>query len=365
MSRLLKLISGGHHIEVRKSVLITLDLFLSCPWKLNHPYTLSSNVSPKVLEAFGQAINGNEIEVTASNYNELSMLCKELGFHDLSGEIERVRKETDGWQSNTSLLSRLRYLEKMVEALSGYAREWLRFEERMDGYVKVQNDMNARLIETAAQLAEEKQLRQRESERESMSSRQIDIDSLKKRYYQPSLEQASAEQDEAPEFQERRSDGIFAHIQSECRTGRHGNAYTTVATTESPVSMPCEVLNKNWKDYMVSTKEPNSCTTFDFGKYSVCPTYYSLRPVPNGISCKNWSLLGSDDGSIWKVLDECDERPLFESEGYTFECQADNCYFRWIRIIDNEKRSEKDDPAYFRLLEVELFGKVRPTTRHS
>jgi hypothetical protein len=54
----------------------TCDLFGEDPPP--SPYSVTSAVSAEVLEAFAEAVNGNDIEITERNASGLSQLCAEF-----------------------------------------------------------------------------------------------------------------------------------------------------------------------------------------------------------------------------------------------------------------------------------------------
>jgi hypothetical protein len=107
-----------------------------------------------------------------------------------------------------------------------------------------------------------------------------------------------------------------------------------------------------------TVSEPNQWMCWDFTKYHIQPTHYSIRSEPYIANLRTWVLEGSPDGSSWVTLDERrnDETLKHRPIAATFEI-TNPVEVRFLRIF--QKGPNHADTHYLALTALEFFGNLK------
>ncbi|OHT13811.1 hypothetical protein TRFO_15925 [Tritrichomonas foetus] len=163
--------------------------------------------------------------------------------------------------------------------------------------------------------------------------------------------------EESYEFKEGKSfDGIFAHLQKQWNKNVQDQKICKITTSSG--DSPKGITDNTWNDCWYSKNEPNSWIRFDFLDHAVSLTHYSLKTFiggPHSGHLKSWSLEGSNDGKIWKVMDQRDNTEDLNNRNnyYTYKCD-DHGIYRYVRLKQTGKNHRGNDFLF--LSNIEFFG---------
>ncbi len=259
-----RLVCGSCELDVRKTILVGLDLFDRNTLLLASPYRVTSVVSENVFRVFVDAISGNSIHVTTANCDELALLCQEFGFHGIDDEIARIRQRSEA-RVDVDALNRIRHLERTIESMQSeihslrvIVRQSAPYDERSD-------------------LERERALHDRAHEQQ---------------------------RDEATRYKGEKFSGIIAYLTK--RYGGNVAVKGVVDLTGKDLTVPHHLCNAvdlcNMGNRYTGADNPNQWLCLDFKERRVSLTHYSWACWHG----KSWVLEGSVDGETWNELDRRD-----------------------------------------------------------
>ncbi|OHT15492.1 F5/8 type C domain containing protein [Tritrichomonas foetus] len=119
---------------------------------------------------------------------------------------------------------------------------------------------------------------------------------------------------------------------------------------------PKVVAELNSTEFWVSENEPGSWFMYDFKERVINMTAYSLRGDNSGV-LRNWVIEGSNDKQKWKTLDQhdnCDDlHGLYKIQSYDVSSKHS---FRYIRL--RQTGPGYDKTHYLTLCSFEIFGSL-------
>ncbi|OHT06439.1 F5/8 type C domain containing protein [Tritrichomonas foetus] len=132
---------------------------------------------------------------------------------------------------------------------------------------------------------------------------------------------------------------------------------TSTGTSPTSVKQPHDIILSLGRGDWMSNNVPGSFIQFDFRKYQLNPTHYSLKfysGLPNN-RLKGWALEGSIDGSRWFCLDEYHLCRNFLESQITLGLFSD-IPVRFLRIFQIGKNIAGNNILV--LNQVEFFGEL-------
>jgi glycosyltransferase involved in cell wall biosynthesis len=97
--------------------------------------------------------------------------------------------------------------------------------------------------------------------------------------------------------------------------------------------------------------EPHSWICFDFGKYRVVPTYYTLRTdALDKCVLRNWNFQGSNDGLKWRTLKQHENDKSLDAKKFvsaSWKLDGAERGYRYFRIHQNGKNNSGSEQGSF------------------
>jgi hypothetical protein len=97
--------------------------------------------------------------------------------------------------------------------------------------------------------------------------------------------------------------GILSHVTSVCGGNVHEREIVEMTCSLSSRSDCWRVADHSWTDYWYSNNEANSWICFNFKSRHLQLQHYTLKSSKSGCYFTDWVIEGSNDGSVWIVLD--------------------------------------------------------------
>jgi hypothetical protein len=168
------------------------------------------------------------------------------------------------------------------------------------------------------------------------------------------------------EYEGNRFSGILSHLSSICGGNVHDQGEVEIRCSSATPSYLCpRVADFTGKGYWASQPTPNSWICIDFKTRRVQLDHYSLKGPTSGCYPTDWVIEGSNDNSVWVILDERHTDSLIGCGRIeTFGCSrsTSNQQFRQIRWRMTDEG--KDNPGEKRcchtakLCNIEFFGSL-------
>jgi hypothetical protein len=143
--------------------------------------------------------------------------------------------------------------------------------------------------------------------------------------------------------------GIFSHLTTECGGNVHEKGVVNITTSGNGKllgdgrSNPLKVVDHGSGGAWFSENAPNSWICFEFKRHSISLKNYTLKSSPfdpGHWHPREWVIEGSNDGSIWEVVDRRNTQELNgKSIVKTFGCSGaeSSTFFRFIRLRQTGK----------------------------
>jgi hypothetical protein len=151
--------------------------------------------------------------------------------------------------------------------------------------------------------------------------------------------------------------GIINYLTEKCGRNVHEKGIVWISSSSGDFCWKVVNHDDNW---WVSTSALNSWVSFDFKEKSVALQHYTLRSGGMEPFFISWRIEGSNDGRVWKSIDNRNTRELcgvFITKTYECSRAISGEFFRFIRMRQTDKDSMNFD--YLALCNIEFFGRVR------
>ena len=377
----------GPEIRIQRKLLNKLVLFQKRPELFGTgSYTITSGVSPDVVDLFFARVGGDRSEPVASEkVEQLRALCDELGFSGFDDEFRvvissgsRIEKDLVPLRSRVDrhdvLLEKLQRqvfeLERQLHAQRDMQQRVEDVERRIDAtdravaeirgqdvseeiqWLKTEVCNRASAADVMALAAEVSCLKESEAKRMTMTpplkatAKMVAVQSACPVVQQPAKSSAPVQQVDVPTGVQilynasKPLDGVIAFL-TRCWYDKHGRGpYShphVVQATASSVgwsgSGPEHAADLEKYNYFCSNGEVSPWICFWLKGKRVAPTGYSIR-TSRGPFPKSWVFEVSKDGKQWEIVDSRQDEQFnteFQIRNFTIGAPSPGV-FGWIRL---------------------------------
>lgn len=122
------------------------------------------------------------------------------------------------------------------------------------------------------------------------------------------------------------------------------------------------VLFNDINSYFISKNKPNSWICYDFKKYRIIPTEYTIRSKPLGENSghpRNWVIECSNDNNLWEIVDEQKNCSILNGKSITATFKMNHSIekeFQYIRMRLTGPNWNNDD--YLQINALEIYGQL-------
>ena len=369
----------GVETGVPKTFLTRLSLFTRQPELANvGRYAIKSEVDPDVFALFMTRVWGEKSgTVTSENAEQLRDLCDELGFTGCDDEIRAVlgRSHSKARKELVSVRARvdrhdllLEKLERRVMELERQLQEVRAVPQRVEAAERRLAEIQRKDVsEDVERLKTE--VMERASAADVMSlSEEVSRLKAEMRSTATSQQGSDAPKQAGVPFVYNSSkplSGIIAHLTHEYGGNVHKMGAVSVSASSTGQSWcgrapqwPENVAELGTNEAFRSENESGSWILYDFKKWRVAPTSYSIRSH-SGWYPKSWVLEVSTDGSdgSWQVVDRRDNNESLKGEHVICHFATNGPPrggFRFVRLRQTGTNHSGSD--VLALTSLEVFG---------